>query len=161
MDPTQERMERAVGDEFVKWLNEEKQSSFAFLKRGDPAPDLVYTDGPTELNLEISSAYYDSACAIFQWQNARSLPNAPAEWSGANFEGRLVRNIGEVVGSKPKKAYGDNCSLVIFVRPDLTSYDELVFLLQSVVLPPASPFVGIYILGYFAEGYRVIPIKPA
>lgn len=154
-------MERFVGDKFITWLNNQRHASYSFSKRGTPAPDLIYRDGATELGIEISSAYYDAAYARFQWQYARGNPTAPTEWSGTNFEARLIRNIGEVVDEKSKRTYGQNCCLVIYVRPDLTPHDELVNLLRLLVLPAVIPLKGVYILGYFAEGYRVIPIKEA
>ena len=161
MDHTQEEHEQAVGNEFVVWLNKENGSSLVFSRRGTPAPDLIYIDGTSELGLEISSAYYDGAHARFQWKNARGNSDAPSSWSGMNFETHLIQNIGEVIKTKSQKAYGPNCYLVIFVRADLTSYDEFIDLLQSLVLPTDIPFPGVYILGYFPEGHHVVPIKAA
>ena len=161
MDQTQDQHERATGDEFVVWLNKETQSSFVFSSRGTPVPDLIYTDGTRVLGLEISSAYYDGAHAKFQWENARGKSDAPSQWSGMNFETRLIQNISQVIKQKSQMTYGPDCCLVIFVRPNLTYYHEFIDLLQSLVLPSIVPFTGVYILGYFPEGQYVIPIKAA
>jgi hypothetical protein len=161
VDPIQEQFEQTVGDEFIRWFNQKNNSDYKFSHRGSPAPDLTYSSGSLELSIEISSAYFDGACARFQWQNARKIQEAPSEWRGRNFEDQLIKNISSVIAEKSIKQYGQNCYLVIYVRPDLTSSEELISLLPSLSLPDSILFSGIYILGYFQEGYRVIPIVAA
>lgn len=40
MNQLKEKNERAVGETFIEWLNEEKGSNYRFIDRPDIAPDL-------------------------------------------------------------------------------------------------------------------------
>ena len=165
MDETQERFEQAVGDQFIDWLNTTSGFKYTFKGRGNTAPDLIYSDGQSELGIEITSAYYDSDHAKMQWQLARKIPDAPTTWSGMNFDERLAKNIESKISEKCINDYGPNSVLIVFVRADLTFHNELVDLLNGIHLPTSIPFSAIYLLGLFPvssdcpSGYQVIPIK--
>jgi len=150
VDPLQEQHERWVGDQVIKWYNSRHGTSFAFHGRCGIAPDLEYRDGSRSLRIEVVTAYYDKAeDAKFRWQNARKRPNAPHKWRGRNFEDRLVENINSAIESKCQKSYGLDCVLAVCVLPSLTFADEMESLLDSITIPSANPFDGVYLCGEF------------
>jgi hypothetical protein len=150
MDATQERHERAVGDEFVRWYNEGNATAYAFDRRGADPPDLVYRDGAQELKLEITGAYYDAPYATMLWKNARGRPDAADSWSGASPDGKLVDSINAALAKKcGKRTYPGGCALVVALYPDLTSVDEFADLLREIVMPPDHGFSEVYVGGLF------------
>ena len=76
MDPIKDNFERVVAENFVHWYNQQNRTNFIFYSRQEN-PDLTYRDDITELNIEVTSAYYDQRHARLLWQNARGVPNAP------------------------------------------------------------------------------------
>jgi hypothetical protein len=166
MDPVQAQFEQGVGDRFADWLSSTSGAQCSFLRRGDRAPDLVYSYREGELLVEITAAYYDTAHAAFLWKAFRGAPDAPAGWSGVNANKSLATEIAQRVAEKSKKRYGENTVLLIEVPPGVTSAERLADILMGQTLPSETPFAGIFVVGNFpitthsAGGYRVIPIKP-
>jgi len=161
MDQVQERFERAVGDDFVRWYNAVNGTAFTFSGRAGEAPDLVYRDGETPLHIEVSAAYYDDAEAALRWKNLRLRPDAPDRGSGINPDESLVAHINDVLAKKVAKAYGAACVLVLYVSPPVTTAEELEALLPRPMLPAGHSFEGVYLAGDFRVtrdsigGYRV------
>ena len=54
MDPLQEQFEQSVGDQFANWLSATTGEPCVFARRADCAPDLVYSYGGRELELELT-----------------------------------------------------------------------------------------------------------
>lgn len=165
MDAIQLQHERAVGEQFVEWLNKRDGSRFSFSHREKEAPDLVYSDGNHILRLEVVGAYYDPAHARWLWASARKLPNAPVSWSGVNFDRALLHDIERQIQKKCNLSYGSNCVLLVSVSPPLTSAKDTDELLSDIVLPDRIPFDGIFLTGEFPTsshskgGYYVWPLK--
>lgn len=149
MDLIQQQFERAVGDKLIEWINSTQATAFSFSRRGDDAPDLIYSDGTKALGIEVVGAYYDKEDATLQWKGARQLADAPAAWSGINFDEALLKNIERRISEKCKKAYGPNCALLVAVRPGLTPMPDMQDLLAGLQLPEAVSFEAIYIAGEF------------
>lgn len=57
MDAIQNKHERAVGDDFMRWFNHRGRTHFKFDNRPHEAPDLQYVDGGEILNIEVTDAY--------------------------------------------------------------------------------------------------------
>ena len=136
MDNTQRQHEREVGDALIAVLNQKQGNQYIFDRRGDRGPDLIYRDGNLEIGIEIGSCYYDSNDAMFQWQNARNLPDAPRSYSSVDFSSNLVTNINDTLKDKCAKDYGPNCLLCVHIRAGLTTYKKMNYLLPSVKVPP-------------------------
>ena len=149
MDEIQLQHERAVGDQFIDWLNKRDGSHFTFSCRGKEAPDLVYTDAGRILGVEIVDAYYDAADAKRHWKGARKAPDAPKRWSGADPDRRLLGDIDWQIRKKCKRSYGPNGLLVVTVRPAITSEIDMEELLRDLELPDKIRFVGVYLSGHF------------
>jgi hypothetical protein len=146
----QEQHERWVGDRVIEWYNSWEGTSFTFKGRCGAAPDLEYRDGSHLLRIEVVTAYYDKEeDAKFRWLHARNHPEAPHKWSGVNFEKSLVENITSAIAAKCGKSYGANCLLAVCVLPSLTFADEMKSLLDSIAIPAANPFQGVYLCGQF------------
>ena len=126
MDAFQEKFERAVGDAFVAWYNESTGRSYTYACRPAEAPDLEYTNGTDILRLEITSAYYDKFEAQFWWQNLRKHPNAPGGWGGQDMDEALIQDVSRRIAEKSRKAYGDHCSLIVYVHPAMTTKEPLI-----------------------------------
>jgi hypothetical protein len=154
VEEIQVQHERAVGDALIQWLNARDRSQFIFLRRGNEAPDLIYHWEGRRLGVEVVGAYYSQSDASFQWQNARQLPSAPEQWRGIDFDKGLKHSIEQRLAEKCAKAYGDNCILLVAVRPPLTPMADFQSMLVTVALPAAVPFVGIYIGGEFPVSSR-------
>jgi hypothetical protein len=159
MDKIQIDHERAVGDRFIGWYNENRKKNFAYYGRPEEVPDLIYRDGTNELFIELGDAYYDRANALGRWERARGKTDAPKSWSGVNFDRALIANINAIIQDKSGKDYGPNCILVVNVDPELTTGDEMEAMLPEIVIP-TSHFVEIYLTGHFgystpeSGGYR-------
>jgi len=151
MDEVQEQHERVTGDVFISELNQKQGKRYKFYKRGSQAPDLIYRDGSSEISLEIVTCYYDSNDAKFKWQNARDLPSAPRGCSGINLDESLVMNINTVLENKCAKDYGQNCLLVVYILPPITTFEEIKDLLPSIKVPSKHQFAGIYLMGDFGR----------
>ena len=149
MDSIQIEYERAVGDCFIAQFNCLQKTNYVFERRGDPAPDWIYGDGDSRISLEIVACYYDSDHTKVVWQNARNLPNAPTCWSGMNFDQALVHNLNTYIRAKCAKVYGSDCSLVIHIRPPLTTFKDMEGLIADVEVPAKHSFTGIYLMGDF------------
>lgn len=149
MDNTQIQHEREVGDALIAELNRKQGKQYKFYRRGDEGPDLIYRYENSEIGLEIVSCYYDSNEAMFQWQNARNLSDAPRSYSGVDFSSNLVTNINDALEDKCAKDYGPNCLLCVYIRAGLTTFKNMNYLLPTIKVPSEHKFVGIYLVGYF------------
>jgi hypothetical protein len=147
VDSSQEQYERTVGDKFIAWYNKNFNKSFHYVSRG--TPDLTYQDGRDKIHLEITGAYYDQCDATIKWQNVRDLKNAPKRWSGVNSDDNLIKDINIRIKEKCQKSYGNNCILVIYVHPYITSFEELENKLSEIKIPERNPFLKIYLTGDF------------
>ncbi|MDV6343268.1 hypothetical protein R2Q26_01640 [Nitrosomonas sp. Is37] len=166
MDPIQKEFERGIGDRFIEWwFNIETGENYYFAGRADRAPDLIYSSRGSEIQIEVTAAYYDNEHAAFLWKGARGAPDAPADWSGINAHKSLAEAISKRIVEKSQNRYGPNTVLLIQVPPGVTTSEELASLLSKKILPSQVPFVGVYVVGrfpttlYSAGGYRVIPLK--
>ena len=148
MDDVQARFERAVAEQFLNWYNAQHKSCFQIITKGE-SPDFVISDSNTQIGLEITAAYYDSDHAKFLWQSPRKFENALTNWSGVNFDDRLVENIFGCIESKAKKPYGKDCILLIYVRPGITSFNELIEIIQAHQQPNQISFSSVYVVGSF------------
>lgn len=149
MDITQEQHERAIGDAFISWYNDQNGCHFCYHGRGADPPDLIYRSGSAEMFLEITTAYYDSAHARMLWQNARGVTAAPDAWSGGAPDLGLMASINSTLEKKGAKTYPSGCVLVVAVYPDLTSADEFRDLLLEIRIPAQHSFPDVYVGGLF------------
>lgn len=150
MDSVQIQHERAVCDKLIRDINQRQNINLIFSRRGDPAPDLIYSDGSLEIGIEVVTCYYDINDAKIKWLNARGVHEAPRRWSGVDFDDALVMNINRALKKKcEKKAYGINCLLAVNILPSLTTFNEMKELMSQVKVPQQHQFKEIYLLGSF------------
>jgi hypothetical protein len=167
MDSIQEQHERAVSDRFIQEYNHLRGKNYVFERRPRQAPDHVYRDGGSEIQVEVVTCYYDSDDAKITWQNVRNIPNAPTTWlGGVNADQALVMNINAAIKKKCKKDYDSKCILVVYIMTPGTTVEEMETLLPSIEVPPNHKFLAIYLTGNFgvstesAGGYRVWKLSP-
>ena len=150
MDSVQIDFERGVGDRFVDWLNDKSGRRFVFDRRGDPAPDLIYTWQGIDLPLEIVAAYHDDQShAEFLWKGARGHATAPDHWTGVNPSKSLAAAVRRNIARKCEKNYGADVVLLVEVPPGVTECEELALLLGDPEQWGNSPFAGIFVTGTF------------
>ena len=165
MNDLKEKNERAVGDNFIEWLNSERETKYRFIKHPDRAPDLLYSSNGNELFIEVTAAFYDSEHAKLIWKGVRGEADAPNRWIGVDPNKSLAAEIQNCLIKKAQKRYECKTLLLIEVPPGVTSAEELAELLEKHQFPKDLPFVGIYVVGNFrikkdsSGGFRVIPIK--
>lgn len=166
MDDIQLLFERGVAERFFEWFSKKGGPSYSFIRRAGEAPDLVYGCKDTELYVEITCRYSDSAQAKFLWEYARGGPNPPASWDAVgDVHEALAQDIVKGVTAKCEKRYGVTTILLVEVPPGHTSVEKLAELLAQKLFPSVIPFVGVYVTGRFpikvdsSGGYHVIPIK--
>lgn len=159
MDEIQEKHEKAVGLQFIKWYNNRHGTAYRYIGRADKAPDLIFRERD-ELLIEITDSYYDSADAELHWKNARAVSSAPKEWSGTNFDSSLAKHIADRIAIKSLKRYSGKCFLLVNVNPAITLASELEAFIPSIIIPVHHSFAGIYLTGNFPSsadeegGYR-------
>ena len=166
MTTLNEQFERYHGDQFVEWLNAKSGSAFAFERRGDPAPDLLYSSPDARLGIEITGAYYDKEHAKFLWAGARDADEAEDGWVGVNPDVGLKNEVLKRISKKSAKDYGEECILLVVIPPGVTSYADLSNLLSGCEFGQLH-FSGVYVAGKFPNinfdpstgGYRVLPLK--
>jgi len=144
-----QKVERAIGDNFVQWYNEDRGSNFVFEKVGDDPPDLVYRDGAQLLPVEVTTAYYDSAAATMRWKAARRDPSASDHWSGENPDQSLVTNVTEQISKKCVGTHDPGTILVIGLYSALTTRIDFEKLKHEINIPQTVPFSQIYAGGNF------------
>jgi len=154
MDEYQSKFERTVGDAFINWYNESTGSNYKYCGRPDEAPDLIYKDENTKINLEITSAYYDKRDAHFWWGNLRKSGNAPSGWGGEQMDEALLKDVSKRIENKSEKSYGNNCYLIVYIHPAMTLKEEVEELLHTINVPEQNPFKGIYLTGHFPISTR-------
>ena len=84
MNEFKEKNERAVGEDFIEWLNFERGTKYRFKGRPDRAPDLIYSSDSDEIFMEVTAAFYDDEHAKFIWKGVRGEADAPHRWIGVN-----------------------------------------------------------------------------
>jgi hypothetical protein len=162
MDDVQKQHERAAGDKFISWYNNQTGSNFNFASRGDLGPDLIYKDQSIILKIEIVDCYYDNNDAKVKWMNVRHIPNAPRGWGGVNFDYALLKDINRAIKDKcVNKSYGSDCIILVNISPSLTTANEIEDMLSLIEIPKGVPVDAIYLSGTFPisrnsiGGYRV------
>ena len=167
MEPLKEQDERAVGGRFIIWFNTEFGYEYAFDRRADEAPDLVYTSpAKAALFIEVTSAYYAKEYAKFVWDGVRSSEDQILVAGSVDDDSRLVSDIVRIVNQKYNKRYEKHCILVISATCFWTSAKMLTQLLSQQKFPENN-FAGIYVHGRFSRlsedfdgnDYAMIPIK--
>ena len=151
MDEIQEQNERAIGEVFIDWYNQQNGTRFVYHGRPWEAPDLTYRDGERQLHFEITQAYYDERDAEFKWRGARGDPNAPTRWSGVNATEKLFSSINGLLSEKCSADYGPGCALIIYVSPPVTLAEDVERELESIIVPSRNSFEGIYLIGDFGK----------
>lgn len=169
MGDDKETIERKVADRFFDWLKNQSGPEFVFSRRAGEAPDLVYVSGTDQLQVEVTTAYYDGTHAKFLWDFERGAENPPAGWHGVGNPHRaLADEVLTRLRDKCGKRYGGTTILLILIPPGLTSADDLWELVSAQTLPSVIPYLGVYVVGRFpistsrptsVGDYRVLPVK--
>ena len=149
-----QKVERAIGDEFVSWLNRANCSQYQFEHAGADPPDLIYRDGNKTLPIEITTAYYDQKDASMLWGLARKDRTGPVKRSKPLDEPdqRLIASISKRIEEKCLGTHEAGTVLVIDIYPAITRKDEFETLRHKIAIPGAIPFVAIYVTGWFPSG---------
>jgi len=149
-----QKVERAIGDKFIEWLNRATGSDFQFERTGADPPDLVYRDGDKTLPVEIAKSYYHEEDAIGLWKHARKDRTAPVKWSEPLDEPdqRLIIDINQRIVEKCSGAYDVGTVLVIEIYPAITTKIEFEELKSSIAIPNSIPVGVIYVAGIFPHG---------
>jgi hypothetical protein len=143
-DSAKENFERNVGDAFVTWYNAWGGTSFAYERRGEDPPDLVYSDGPTILPLEITAAYYNDRFAEVSWGTVRPGPERLRFAATRDPDGGLVQSINACLKAKCQLILPPGCVLVVFLYASLDR-DGFEALVPSISLPEHSKLSRIYL----------------
>lgn len=150
MDKIQERHERAVGQEFIRWYNAQNGTAYAYHARGGDPPDLVYRSCNQEMLLEITTAYYDDEHAKMTGQSVRRLPDRPeSPFEALGADQKLIAFINLILAKKCKKTYPPGCLLVVSIYPDMTAPVDFLSLMPGIIVPMGHRFVEIYVGGLF------------
>ena len=149
-----QKVERAIGDEFVEWLNRATGSEFQFGRTGADPPDLVYRDGDKTLPVEVATSYYHEEDAIMLWKHARKDRTAPVKWSKPLDEPdrRLITDINDRIVEKCVGTHDVGTVLVIEIFPAITTKSEFEELKSRIAISNSIPFAGIYVAGSFPHG---------
>ena len=149
-----QKVERAIGDQFVEWLNRATGSEFQFERTGADPPDLVYRDGDKTLPVEVATSYYHEEDAIMRWKHARKDPTAPVKWSKPLDEPdqRLIVDINQRIVEKCLSTHDVRTALVIEIYPAITTKTEFEELKSRIAIPKSIPFAAIYVAGSFPHG---------
>jgi hypothetical protein len=150
-----QEVERAVGDEFVEWLNRATGSAFQFDRIGANPPDLVYRNDDKTMPVEVAASYYHKEDAIMRWKHARKDRTAPTKWSRPLDEPdqRLITDINQRIAKKCLGTHGAGTVLVIEIFPAITTKTEFDELKGSIAVPSSNPFGAIYVAGSFPHGH--------
>ena len=146
-----QKVERAIGDEFVEWLNRTTRSNFQFDGTGANPPDLVYRDGDKVMPVEVATSYYNEEDAVMRWKHARKDRTAPTKWSKPLDEPdqRLIAGINQRIVEKCLGTHDVGTVLVIEIYPAITTSTEFEELKNTIVIPSSIPFAAIYVAGSF------------
>jgi hypothetical protein len=149
-----QKVERAVGDEFVEWLNRTTGSEFQFERTGANPPDLVYRDGNKTLPVEVATSYYNENDAIMRWKFARKDPTAPTKWESplTNPDQALIADINKRIAKKCLGKHDLETVLVVEIYPAITTKAEFEELKNGIAIPSSIPFAAIYVAGTFPHG---------
>lgn len=145
------RVERAIGDEFVSWLNQASGGRFHFERAGADPPDLIYADRDKTLPLEITTAYYDQEDASALWRLARKDPAVPVKRAQPldKPDRKLIASITKRIAEKCFGTHDAGTILVIDVYPAITRKGEFEALKHEITIPKKIPFAAIYVTGWF------------
>jgi hypothetical protein len=148
------KVERAIGDEFVEWLNRATGSQFQFDHIGADPPDLVYRDGDKTMPVEVATSYYHDEDAIMRWKHARKDRTAPMKWGKPLDEPdqRLITGINQRIVKKCLGTHDVGTVLVAEIYPAITTKTEFEELKSSIAIPSSTPFSAIYVAGNFPHG---------
>jgi hypothetical protein len=121
-----QKVERAIGGQFVEWLNRATGKAFQFERTGADPPDLVYRDGHKTLPIEVATSYYHEEDAIMRWKHARKDSTAPIKWSKPLEEPdqRLITDINQRIVEKCLGTHDVGTVLVIEIYPAITTKTE-------------------------------------
>jgi hypothetical protein len=136
-DFLKQKVERAIGDEFIEWVNRTTGSKFVFDRTGADPPDLLYRDCDKVLPIEVATSYYHAEDAIMRWKHARNDPTTPTKWSQPLNEPdqRLIADINKRITQKCLGAYDPGTLLVIEIYPAITTNVEFQELKSSIAIP--------------------------
>jgi hypothetical protein len=146
-----QKVERAVGDTFVEWLNRTTGSRFQFERIGANPPDLIYRDDNKTLPVEVATSYYNENDAIMRWKFARKDPTAPTRWGSPqkNPDQALIANINERITRKCLGKHDLGTLLVVEIYPAITTRAEFEKLKAGIEIASSIPFAAIYVAGSF------------
>lgn len=144
-----QEVERANGDSFIQWYNQENGTCFVFDQIGADPPDLLYRDGDSVLPVEITTSYYDSNDATMRWKNARNDHTAASRWSGMNPDQTLVADISNQIRQKCIGTQDAGTILVVGIYSALTTKRDFEELKVNIDVPDSVPFTQIYAGGHF------------
>jgi hypothetical protein len=149
-----QKVERAIGDQFVKWFNRVTGSEFQFDRPGADPPDLLYRDRDNILPIEVATSYYHEEDAIMRWKHARKDCTAPTKWPKPLDEPdqRLITGINQRIVEKCLGTHDVGTVLVIEIYPAITTKMEFEELKSSICIPTSVPFAAIYVAGSFPHG---------
>jgi hypothetical protein len=149
-----QKVERAIGDEFVEWLNRTTGSQFQFERLGANPPDLMYRDGDKTLPVEVATSYYNENDAIMRWKVARKDPTAPKKWDSPqkNPDQALIADINKQIAKKCLGKHDLGTVLVIEIYPAITTKAEFEEWKNGIAIPSSIPFAAIYAAGSFPHG---------
>jgi hypothetical protein len=148
-----QKVERAIGDEFVGWFNRATGSEFQFDRIGADPPDLVYRDGDKTMPIEVATSYYHKEDAKMRWKRARKDPTAPTKTGILdNPDQRLITDINQRIVAKCLGTHDIGTVLVIEIYPAITTKTEFEELKSSIEIPSSIPFGAIYVAGSFPHG---------
>lgn len=148
MNSLKEQHERAIGDRIIALLNNNWGTSYSYDGRAGEAPDLTYRDRDQIVHVEMTSAYYNHPSAKLTWDLAQNK-RYRGYWSGVDPDNQLIQAINTQLSKKATMRYGDNCILVIYVRPQVTTFEEIEARLCDIEVPKNQGFMAIYLAGDF------------
>ena len=152
-EPLKQKVERAIGDEFVEWLNQTTGSDFQFDRIGVDPPDLIYRNGDTVMPVEVTTSYYNEEDATMLWKHARRDPAAPTKWKKPLDEPdqRLIAGINKRIAEKSSGAHDAGTVLVIEVYAGITTKSDFERVKSGIAVARAIPFAAIYVTGTFGS----------
>ena len=137
-------VERAIGDEFVRWYAGAKGVEYTFLKQsGDgEVPDLFYEPN---LVLEITRAFNAEGDAkdLGDLQRGKQRQTSQKVFEP---DAQLIRSIADRLEDKCSRAYGSNCILVIYADVPLCDEENMGRLVPEIPIPKHQPFAEVFLL---------------
>src|SRR5262249_22069757 len=140
-----QQVERAVGNDFVEWLNQTTGTKFQFDQIGADPPDLIYRDGNKTLPVEVATSYAYENDAIMRWRIARKDPTAPVMWRSfrTNEDQALIADINKRIAEKCLGKHDVGTVLVVETFPEITTSARFEALKHDIAIPNSIPFTAI------------------